>query len=290
MNIISLADFRKIPSISLLDDDVMVIRTNDIPFIPKPSYPVRIKYFLFVYCSAGSMRFSIDTKMYTIHEGEFLLTAADSVMEFFEMNNIEASLLIVSNKYMKALTVQCTNIWKRLAAISQDPIHEMAKEEEKLVTEYFDKLSKYCRDASIKFRHDVVCHQIIALLHEVCGFQSVVNIAMAPMDVDRNRQIYSDFMKLVIHHFKKEHTVAFYAEKMNLTPKYLSMAVKTASGNTPSDCIQKFLIQEAMVLLKNTNMTMKEIVSELNFPTATFFCRYFKRNTGKSPLEYRKSL
>ena len=290
MNIISLADFRKIPSISLLDDDVMVLRTNDIPFIPKPSYPVRIKYFLFVYCSAGSMRFSIDTKMYTIHAGEFLLTAADCVMEFFEMNEIEASLLIVSNKYMKGLTAQCTNIWKRLAAISQDPIQKATGDEEKLINVYFDKLSKYCRDTSIKFRNDIVCHQIISLLHEVCGFQSVVNIATAPLDMDRNQQIYSDFMKLVIHHFKKEHSVAYYAEQMNLTPKYLSMSVRTASGYTPSDCIQKFLIQEAMVLLKNTNMTMKEIGSELNFRTSTFFCRYFKRCTGKSPLEYRKSL
>ncbi|MBO7637221.1 MAG: helix-turn-helix domain-containing protein, partial [Paludibacteraceae bacterium] len=44
---------------------------------------------------------------------------------------------------------------------------------------------------------------------------------------------------------------------------------------------------EAMVLLKNTNMTLKEIVAELNFPTATFFCRYFKQHTGFSPNEYR---
>ncbi len=287
MNIISLADFRKIPSLSILDDDILVVRASDIPYVPRPNYPVRIKYFLFVYCTSGSARFSIDTKMYSIKEKEFLLTASDCVMEFFEINNFKGTFLVVSQKYMQSITTQCVSIWKRLASISQEAVHSVQDQEVDVINEYMEKLTKYCSENTIKFRKEIVSHQIISFLHELCGFQSVINIDTKTLFVDRNQEIYGEFMKLVIHNFKKEHSVNFYAKQMGLTPKYLSISVKSASDKTPSECIQKFLIQEAMVLLKNTNMTIKQIVAELNFPTATFFCRYFKHHTGFSPNEYR---
>jgi len=287
MNIISLADFKRIPSLPILDDDILVVRTENLPYVPKPTYPVRIKYFVFVYCTSGDARFSIDTKTYSIKENEFLLTASDCVMEFYEVNNFKGTFLIVSHKYMKSLTTQCVSIWKRLASISQEAIHSVTPSEKDLIFSYVDKLTTYCSDESIKFRKEVVCHQILSFLHEICGFESVVNIDTKAYFVDRNQEIYAEFMKLVIHNFKSEHSVNFYAKQMGLTPKYLSISVKTASDKTPSECIQKFLIQEAMVLLKNTDMTLKQIVAELNFPTATFFCRYFKHHTGFSPNEYR---
>lgn len=287
MNIISLDDFKKIPSLPILDNDILVVRTNNMAYIPKPKYPVRIKYFVFVYCTAGSSRFSIDTKMYSIKAGEFLLTASDCVMEFFEINQFEGSFMVVSQKYMTSLTTQCASIWKRLASISQEAIHSVTPSEAVLISEYVDKMAKYCLDDTIRFRNEIICHQILSFLHEICSFQSVVNIDTKTLFLDRNQEIYAEFMKLVIHNFKKEHSVNYYAAQMGLTPKYLSVCVKAASNKTPSESIQKFLIQEAMVLLKNTNMTLKEIVAELNFPTATFFCRYFKQHTGFSPNEYR---
>jgi YesN/AraC family two-component response regulator len=290
-NIISLADFKRIPSLSIFEDDVLVVRSQDIPYIPKPKYPVRIKYFVFVYCSSGSVKFSIDTKTHEINEGQFLLMSSDCVMEFHEIHNFKGTFLVVSYKYMKTLTTFCTAIWKRLATIAKEAIHDITEEEAKIVANYIERLVRYCNNDNITFRKEIIMHEILAFLHELCGFQSVVNIETTHLSNDRNKSIYGEFISLVVHNFRQEHSVSFYAEKMGLTPKYLSIAVRTASGNTPSECIQKFLIQESMVLLKNTNMAIKQIVAELNFPTATFFCRYFKRHTGMSPNEYRtKSL
>ena len=287
MNIISLADFKKVPSISILDDDILVFRTSDIPYIPKPKYPVRIKYFVYVYCESGDARFSIDTKMFSIKANEFLLMSSDCVMDFHEIDNFKGVLLVVSHKYMKSLTTQCVSIWNRLASISQEAIHSVTEKEAKIQFDYIDKISKYCTDDTVLFRREIVSHQILSFLHEICGFQSVVNIETKSLFVDRKHEIYAKFMNLVVHNFRKEHSVSYYADRLGLTPKYLSIVVKEVANKTPSECIQRFLIQEAMVLLKNTDQTMKEIVSELNFPTATFFCRYFKRNTGLSPNEYR---
>lgn len=287
MNIITLANFKRIPSVSIYDDEVLVVRANDIPYIPKPAYPVRIKYFVFVYCASGTVDFTIDVKRYEIHERQFLLTSSDCVMEFNDVRNFKGAFLVVSHNYMKSLTTTLSAIWKRLAVITKLAVHDVTEQESLLVNEYIDRLASYNKREDMLFRREVVLHQIISFLHELCCFKSVANIEESINEIDRNQEIFGEFMALVIHHFRKEHSVGFYADRMNITAKYLSIAVKNATNKTPSDCIQKYLIQESKVLLKNTDMSIKEIVSELNFPTATFFCRYFKRNTGLSPMKYR---
>lgn len=81
--------------------------------------------------------------------------------------------------------------------------------------------------------------------------------------------------------------MTFYANKLCLTPKYLSKLVKQASGRSAPDWIDEFVILEAKNMLKYSNMPIKEIVFRLNFPNQSFFYRFFKTHTGMTPSEYR---
>ncbi|WP_298650554.1 helix-turn-helix domain-containing protein [uncultured Proteiniphilum sp.] len=90
-------------------------------------------------------------------------------------------------------------------------------------------------------------------------------------------------------HFKQHRGLDFYASKLCLTPKYMSTIIKQTSGKTAGDWIDDYILLEAKALLKSTNMTIQQISDELNFPSQSFFGKYFKRLTGVSPKEYRKS-
>ena len=81
----------------------------------------------------------------------------------------------------------------------------------------------------------------------------------------------------------------FYAEKLSITPKYMSTVIKQTSGKTAGDWIDDHVLLEAKALLKSTNMTILQISDELNFPSQSFFGKYFKRLTGVSPKEYRRA-
>ena len=81
----------------------------------------------------------------------------------------------------------------------------------------------------------------------------------------------------------------FYADKMCLTPKYLSKVIKEKSSKSASEWIDNYVTLEARALLKSTNMTIRQISDELNFPSQSFFGKYFKRHQGMSPKEYRKN-
>ncbi|MDE6296609.1 MAG: helix-turn-helix domain-containing protein [Muribaculaceae bacterium] len=97
------------------------------------------------------------------------------------------------------------------------------------------------------------------------------------------------FLSLVQENYKKERFLDFYASRLEVTPKHLSRTVKSQTGFTAVEWIERFVILEAKVLLKSTNLNIQQISDELNFPSQSFFGKYFKKYTGKSPKEYRNS-
>ena len=101
------------------------------------------------------------------------------------------------------------------------------------------------------------------------------------------KNIYDQFLRLVTDYHTSERTMGFYAQQLCLTPKYLSKLVKTVSGRSAPDWIDAFVVLEAKNLLKYSDMSIKEIVSRLNFPNQSVFYKFFKSHTGLTPSQYR---
>ena len=107
-------------------------------------------------------------------------------------------------------------------------------------------------------------------------------------DSSRSRRMFEDFMKLVKDNHHAERMVGFYADRLCVTPKYLSKVVKEVSGRSAPEWIDGFVIMSAKSMLKYSDMTVKEIAIELNFPNQSFFSKFFKSQTGATPNEYRE--
>lgn len=104
----------------------------------------------------------------------------------------------------------------------------------------------------------------------------------------RSEVLMRNFLKQVQAFHKQERKVEFYADRLCLSPKYLSQTIKSYSGKTAGEWIDEYVVLEAKVLLRSTNMTIQQIGDELNFPSQSFFGKYFKRLTGMSPKAYRE--
>jgi YesN/AraC family two-component response regulator len=98
---------------------------------------------------------------------------------------------------------------------------------------------------------------------------------------------FEKFLHLVQTHFKSERGLEFYADKLCVTPKHLSKVIKATSEKPANDWIDEHVTLEAKALIKSTNMTVEQISEALNFPSQSFFGKYFKRITGMSPREYK---
>ncbi|WP_410879918.1 helix-turn-helix domain-containing protein [Myroides sp. DW712] len=97
------------------------------------------------------------------------------------------------------------------------------------------------------------------------------------------------FKMLLETHFKTQNQVAFYAEKLHITPNYLNIRVKKVLGMSASHCIQQRVILEAERLLTTTDLSIKEIAYTLGFHDTGYFNHYFKKWSNKTPGQFRKS-
>ncbi|GAA3587510.1 AraC family transcriptional regulator [Flavivirga amylovorans] len=115
------------------------------------------------------------------------------------------------------------------------------------------------------------------------------NIEETPISKDSKTELLRSFNLLVESHFRKEHSVGFYADKLFKSPKTLSNTF--AKLNTsPLKIIHERLVLESKRLLVYTNKTAKEIAFEIGFEDASHLSRLFKKHTDLSPSDFKKQL
>lgn len=102
----------------------------------------------------------------------------------------------------------------------------------------------------------------------------------------RQVNVYDKFINLLHEYCTSKREVQFYANKLGITPKYLSAVTIEYSGKNASSWIDEYVITKAKNLLREQQHNIKEVSEILNFPSQSFFGRYFKRVTGKSPKQF----
>lgn len=104
----------------------------------------------------------------------------------------------------------------------------------------------------------------------------------------RKQMLYHRFMFLIREHSTQEHQIGYYANQLCVTPRYLNEAVILYSnGRTPKQLIDEQLTAELKVQLSNPSLSVTEIAQLLNFQEPANMSRFFKKNTGMSPKEFR---
>ena len=103
----------------------------------------------------------------------------------------------------------------------------------------------------------------------------------------RKMELTRQFFLLIMEHYKKKREVSFYADKLHLSPKYLTMVVKEVSGKSVRDWITEYTLLEIKALLMDSALTIQEIVNCTNFVNQSSLSRFFRKHTGMSPKAYR---
>lgn len=108
---------------------------------------------------------------------------------------------------------------------------------------------------------------------------------------NRTQTLGQRFLQLVREHGAQEHHVAFYADALHITPRYLHrITVQHLDGLSPKEIIEKQLLAEVEARLAEPGGNIAQIARELHFPSQAYLSRFFKNATGMSPSEFRSSL
>lgn len=160
-------------------------------------------------------------------------------------------------------------------------------------TGHEDELTKYSELLAVGNSDDNVFAAnerrllLLSLTYRLCGiFREISKDGdNAP---SRRLDMYIQLMHLIDQHYVSERGVRFYADRMCLSPKYLTTLVKSVSGCTVQQLVFKAITKKAISLITTTDKSIKEIADELNFPNASSFGTFFKKQVGMSPVNYRQ--
>ena len=169
----------------------------------------------------------------------------------------------------------------------------LAKEEEILVSNLLEMTWNEFHNSNDNFSIPIILSYISTLLNLTERFYA----RQFEIRKKLNNQLSSSFFDLLkTYYFKrsdteiKKPTVQYFANKLNVTPNYLSGTIKHHSGKSALTIIHDFVIEEAKNQLTTSNKAVSEISYQLGFEYPNYFSRLFKRKTDLSPTEFRKSV
>ena len=152
--------------------------------------------------------------------------------------------------------------------------------------EYFALLSHASCDESFKMDSKLADLSLQTILTSI---QLMYRNYSGNNHSNRKKEICRKLIQLITEHYKDQRCAQFYADQLGISLQHLSTTVKQVTGKSVLDTIAYIVIIDAKAQLKGTDMTIQEIAYSLNFPNPSFFCKFFRRHVGMSPLEFRNS-
>lgn len=104
----------------------------------------------------------------------------------------------------------------------------------------------------------------------------------------RKEELFFNFFTLLMENNLSNREVQFYADKLCISPKYLTMVVSELSGKSAKEWIVDYTLVEIYALLRNSSLDIKDVVCKVHFPSQSVFSRFFRKHTGMSPMQYRE--
>ena len=266
-----------------IGDDVILL---DKPVITSAlHYPFKADVTTAIISIKGTTEGKINLKPY-FTSGTCLITIlAGQIMEYKSISeDFEGLFIVMSKKFIDSLMPNAQERLPLLLTVYNNPVVPLDEEGLAGMMNYFEMIKKLIQLKEHLYRMEVARHLTLAFLY---GAGFYFHKIADKRERTHNEALIEKFLHLVQMNYREQRGLEFYADKMCITSKHLSRVVRESGSKSANDLIDDHVILEAQALLKSTNMTIQQISDDLNFPSQSFFGKYFKRVTGMSPKEYK---
>ena len=245
--------------------------------------PKKLTNAVIAICTAGHCHLKVNLEEYEV-EGPMLISLLPGqIIEPLECStNIEGYAISLSRRFIDMLNLPG---WQQQYMLMyNNPLSAIDIDKLTAIHIFYAILYKAASNEENPFRL-----QVIENLIRVFYYGGVYQFKQRDTAAATSKNSIVDrFLSLVEEHYREERLIGFYADKLCITPKYLSKLVKENTGRSAGEWIESHVILEARAMLQSSDMTIQQVATSLNFPNQSFFGKYFKRSTGLSPKQYRQ--
>ena len=252
------------------------------------SSPVKMEAFLVILCLKGRASLYINGCNFDIAANDLIICHPDIIMEKSTTSlDVDYRGICVSKEYMRQLSlVDGVNPWEAKMFLEDSPVLPLTPQEVTVFCQYYDLIRSKLTGTPRRHQKELIDALLLAFLYD---FRDMLErfIKFRPQNYTSGNKLFRDFLELLSSTYPKPRNVAYYADKLCLTPKYLSTVCREACGSTASEIINRYVVRDVQYLLRQRGKSIKEICNELEFPNLSFFGRYVKKHLGLSPKAYR---
>lgn len=280
----------EIPSVGL-EKDFMVVHYKEgfSKFEPKKD-TFRLMNGAFILGLKGRMTLSVNLTPFEVTANTLLTIIPHHIVQGHTVTeDFEGYLVLFTPSFAADINLLRNNL-PFMTEMRYNPLVRLDEKETKLFTDFCQFFQNIEGNDLIGQSPEVRKGLLTSLLYTL-GALYRRQLPQVPNEKQsRANIIFKRFLTLLVEHYGRERSVAFYASKLCITPKYLGTICRDVSSRMATDIIASAVVLDAKAKLHNSDLTVQEISNSLNFPNASFFGRYFKRHTGLSPIQYRESL
>ena len=258
-------------------------------------YPVRFDGYIIFFLRKGHFSIDLNLNTYEVKPHSLLMNVPGNIIKLSSyaedhIGDAELYFVLASREFMSGIRFDFNKLFQESLSLWKNPCITLNDQDLALAEEYFT-LARDILQSKQMNKREILGSLITSFTYVTMDVWTrelnEARKAQTPSSARMNL-LFERFLALVTEHHNTERGMAFYADKLCLTPKYLSKLVKEASGQSGPAWIDSFVILEAKNLLKYSDKTIKEIVYALHFPNQSVFYKFFKAHTGMTPSEYRK--
>ena len=284
-------DLQDVPQVyrNLKYNDGEIYFADNITSIPGLMKQFKVNFIAYVMVTEG--RLTVDMNNVTYHLEKNCSLFVDRKMVIENVKHTENfSCVICAMSTDMGFAFFNKSLLQSIMHIMANPVIKMEQTEVDLMMKYYDLLVFKMDHQEISLGRETVRDIIRCFAYDLLS--NINRHLNQDNDDDMLRQsdrIYRRFMFLLADNTNVNRSVKSYADELCVSPKYLTSVCRKHSDCTASELIATAVISRIKQLLLYSDLSIKEVASEMGFDNLSFFGKYVKKHLGLSPNNYRKA-
>jgi len=246
-------------------------------------------YLCHAYCYDGYCTFERNGKEFRFEAGNCLIIArrGDLVEKLQESDDFRVDVIYVTQKFIELSTPQSNYGMRGQLSLFQNPIMKLTKEQQEVCRKNFEAVKYRLSQTEHCFRHDALRNAVECMIIDFFDFHA--RLYPADKISSQQHQLMEQFIDMLERgDFRRNRDIGYYADKLCVTPKYLSEVSKKVIGLPAAFWITRYTSLDISRLLRDRNLSFTDISEMFGFSSLSHFSRYVLTNLGAKPSDFRE--
>lgn len=247
----------------------------------------KVNFYTFGFCLKGEIQLRLNTYTYTLHRNDGVFIDTNTVVNLVG-NSDDFRCIIVAFSSSLGFNLINKSLFDAVMQIRSNPVIHFEPDEVELLVRYYQLAKFKIEHNRLNYRRETMNYILHALSYDLLSNITAHLENDQPDILRQGDKLFRRFVLMLADSKSRERSVQAYADELCVTPKYLTSICRSHAGRTASELISQSVVNRIKQLLLYSDLTIKEIATEMNFDNLSFFGKYVKKHLGHSPNTFRR--